>query len=62
MKQVIKDLTSNISVGGDIATNILKECEFTFPVLHKQPPKGVPRKRCSEYYAANLQDNIHGEV
>ena len=33
MKQVIKDLKSNKSVGGDIPTNILKECNFTFSVL-----------------------------
>ena len=33
MKQVIKDPKSNKSVGGDIPTNILKECEFTFSVL-----------------------------
>ena len=33
MKQVIKGLKSNKSVGGDIPTNILKECNFTFSVL-----------------------------
>ena len=39
MKQVIKDLNSNKSVGGDIqstllrSTNISKDCEFTFSVL-----------------------------
>ena len=33
VKQVIKDLKSNKSVGGDIPTNILKECNFTFSVL-----------------------------
>ena len=33
MKQLIKDLESNKSVGGDIPTNILKECNFTFSVL-----------------------------
>ena len=33
MKQVIKDLKSNKSVGGDIPTNILKECNFTFSTL-----------------------------
>ena len=33
VKQVIKDLKSNRSVGGDIPTNILKECNFTFSVL-----------------------------
>ena len=33
MKQVIKDLKSNRSVGGDIPTNILKECNFTFSTL-----------------------------
>ena len=33
MKQAIKDLKSNKSVGGDIPTNILKECNFTFSVL-----------------------------
>ena len=32
VKQVIKDLKSNKSVGGDIPTNILKECNFTFSV------------------------------
>ena len=29
-KQIIKDLKSNKSVGGDIPINILKECNFTF--------------------------------
>ena len=33
VKQDIKDFKSNRSVGGDIPTNILKECEFTFSVL-----------------------------
>ena len=33
MKQAIKDLKSNKSVGGDISTNILKECDFTFSAL-----------------------------
>ena len=33
VKQVIKDLNSNKSVGGDIPTNILKECEFIFSAL-----------------------------
>ena len=33
VKQVIKDLKSNKSVGGDIPTNILKECNFTFSTL-----------------------------
>ena len=33
MKQVIKDLKSNKSVGGDIPTNIFKECSFTFSTL-----------------------------
>ena len=33
MKQVIKDLKSTKSVVGDISTNILKECNFTFSVL-----------------------------
>ena len=33
MKQAIKDLKSNKSVGGDISTNILKECNFTFSAL-----------------------------
>ena len=33
LKQVIKDLKSNKSVGGDIPTNILKECNFTFWTL-----------------------------
>ena len=33
VKQVIKDLKSNQSVGGDIPINILKECNFTFSVL-----------------------------
>ena len=33
MKQVKKDPKSNKSVGGDIPTNILKECNFTFSVL-----------------------------
>ena len=33
VKQVIKDLKSNKSVGGDIPTKILKECNFTFSVL-----------------------------
>ena len=30
VKEVIKDLKSNKSVSGGIATNILKECNFTF--------------------------------
>ena len=30
MKQLMKDLKSNKSVGGHIPTNILKECNFTF--------------------------------
>ena len=33
MKQVIKDLKSNKSICGDIPTNILKECNFTFSTL-----------------------------
>ena len=33
VKQVIKDLKSNKSVGGDIPTNIFEECNFTFSVL-----------------------------
>ena len=33
MKQVIKDLKSNKFVGGDMPTNILKECNFTFSEL-----------------------------
>ena len=33
VKQVIKDLKSKKSVGGDIPTNILKECKFAFSVL-----------------------------
>ena len=33
VKQVIKHLNSNKSVGGDMQTNILKECEFTFSVV-----------------------------
>ena len=33
MNQIIKQLKSNKSVGGDIPKNILKECEFTFSVL-----------------------------
>ena len=33
VKQFIKDLKSNKSVGWDIPTNILKECNFTFSVL-----------------------------
>ena len=33
VKQVVKDLKSNKSVGGDIPTNILKECNFTFSTL-----------------------------
>ena len=33
VKQVIKDLNSTKSIGGDIPTNILKECNFTFSVL-----------------------------
>ena len=33
VKQVIKDLKSNKSVGGDIPTKILKECNFTFSEL-----------------------------
>ena len=33
MKQVIKDLKSNKSIGVDIPTNIVKECNFTFSVL-----------------------------
>ena len=33
MKQVIKNLKSNKSVGGDISTNVLKECNFTFFAL-----------------------------
>ena len=33
VKQVIKDLKSNKSVGGDIPTNILKRCRFTFSRL-----------------------------
>ena len=32
VKQVIKDLERNKSVGGDILTNILKECNFRFSV------------------------------
>ena len=33
VKQVIKDLKSKKSVGEDIPTNILKECDFTFSTL-----------------------------
>ena len=33
VKQVIKDIKSNKSVGGDIPTKILKECNFTFSEL-----------------------------
>ena len=33
VKQVIKDLKSNKFVGGDMPTNILKECNFTFSEL-----------------------------
>ena len=33
LKQVFKDLKSNKSVGRDILTNVLKECNFTFSVL-----------------------------
>ena len=33
LKQVIKDLKSNKSVGRDIPTNILKEYNFTFSVF-----------------------------
>ena len=33
VKQVIKGLNNNKSVGGDIPTSILKECEFTSSVL-----------------------------
>ena len=33
VKQVVKDFKSNKYVGGDIPTNILKECNFTFSVL-----------------------------
>ena len=33
MKQIIKDLKSNKSVGRNLPTNILKECKFTFSVL-----------------------------
>ena len=34
MKQVIKAVKSNKSVGGNIPTNILKECNFAFSVLN----------------------------
>ena len=30
--------------------------------LQKQPPRGVPRKRCSENMQQNLQENTHAEM
>ena len=30
--------------------------------MQKQPSRGVHRKKCSENYAANLQENTHAEV
>ena len=33
VKHIIEDLISNKPVGGDILTNTLKECNFTFSVL-----------------------------
>ena len=33
VKKIIKDLKNSKSVGGEIPTKILKECEFTFEIL-----------------------------
>ena len=33
MLKIIQDRKTNKAVGGEIPTNILKECEFTFDVL-----------------------------
>ena len=33
VKKMIKDLKNSKSVGGEIPTKILKECEFTFEIL-----------------------------
>ena len=39
--------------------HITKFCIFT--IFEKHPPRGVLKKRCSEKYAANLQENTHAE-
>ena len=33
VKKIIQDLKTNKAVGGEISTNKLKECKFTFDVL-----------------------------
>ena len=35
VKKLIKDLKSNKSLGGEIQTKLLKECEFTFDSVSK---------------------------
>ena len=49
VKQVIKDLKSNKSVGWYIPTNILKECELTFSVLVDYINKSFETGRFSDY-------------
>ena len=41
VKKIIRDLETNKAVGGEIATKILKECEFTFDILTKCINKSI---------------------
>ena len=41
VKKIIRDLKTNKAVGGEIPTNIFKECEFTVDVLTKCINKSI---------------------
>ena len=43
VKKIIRDLKNSKSVGGEIRTKILKECEFTFEILTQCVNKSFAR-------------------